>query len=67
MRKNPAANNAEMTKNAMKMNGREGEDFQFLRKGQVGGYLEELTEEFVEKLDCWTDQELKNSDFTFEF
>lgn len=37
----------------------------FLRKGKVGSYRDELNEEQIQKLDDWTEEAFKNSDFKF--
>ncbi|XP_031631497.1 sulfotransferase family cytosolic 1B member 1-like [Contarinia nasturtii] len=39
--------------------------FQFFRKGKVGAFFEEMTEEYIRKFDAWTDFHFKGSDFKF--
>ncbi|XP_065090939.1 sulfotransferase 1B1-like [Ochlerotatus camptorhynchus] len=66
MKKNPATNNIDLTKSAMEMNGRKGEKFEFMRKGQVGDYKNELSAEFIERFDRYIDEKLCGSDFRYE-
>ncbi|XP_062564653.1 luciferin sulfotransferase-like [Armigeres subalbatus] len=66
MKKNPATNNSDMTKRAMEMNGRKGDTFEFMRKGLVGDYKNELSPELIVRFDQYIEKELKESDFRFE-
>lgn len=36
-----------------------------MRKGQVGGYRDEMSAELIDRFDKWTDEKMKNSDFQF--
>lgn len=65
MKKNPATNNTDLTKGAMEMNGRKGEKFEFMRKGQIGDYKNELSADFIERLDRYIDEQLRGSDFRY--
>uniref|UniRef100_A0A8D8JXN2 Sulfotransferase family cytosolic 1B member 1 n=1 Tax=Culex pipiens TaxID=7175 RepID=A0A8D8JXN2_CULPI len=66
MKKNPSTNNVQMTQNAMRMNGRVGEKFEFMRKGQIGDHKNELSEEFIKLFDEYIERELSGSDFQFD-
>ncbi|XP_053670280.1 luciferin sulfotransferase-like [Anopheles nili] len=66
MKKNPSTNNDQMVRGAMKMNGREGEKFEFMRKGIVGDYKNELSEEYISKLNQFIEQQLAGSDFKYD-
>lgn len=66
MKKNPATNNSDLTRGAMAMNGRKGESFEFMRKGQVGDYKNELPAEYIARLDQYIAKELRDSDFRFD-
>ncbi|XP_053669265.1 luciferin sulfotransferase-like [Anopheles marshallii] len=66
MKKNPSTNNDQMVRNAMKMNGREGEQFEFMRKGIVGDFRNELSPEYIEKFDNFIEQQLAGSDFKYD-
>ncbi|KAL5276710.1 hypothetical protein ACFFRR_002122 [Megaselia abdita] len=39
-------------------------DFQFMRKGTIGSYKEELTESMIKDLDCWTKKALEYRNLT---
>ncbi|XP_053689472.1 luciferin sulfotransferase-like [Sabethes cyaneus] len=65
MKKNPATNNVEMVASAMQMNGRGGEKFEFIRKGQVGDHKNELSDDFIERFDDYIARELEGCDFDF--
>ncbi|XP_031617061.1 sulfotransferase 1 family member D1-like [Contarinia nasturtii] len=39
--------------------------FQFFRKGKAGGFVDEMSEEYIKKFDEWTAENLKYSDFKF--
>uniref|UniRef100_A0A182W219 Sulfotransferase domain-containing protein n=1 Tax=Anopheles minimus TaxID=112268 RepID=A0A182W219_9DIPT len=58
MKKNPSTNNDQMVRSAMKMNDREGEQFEFMRKGIVGDFRNELSQEYIEKFDKFIEQQL---------
>ncbi|XP_058118159.1 luciferin sulfotransferase-like [Anopheles ziemanni] len=65
MKKNPSTNNDNMVRSAMKMNGREGEQFEFMRKGIVGDFRNELSEEYIAKFDQFIASQLAGSDFNY--
>ncbi|XP_049544025.1 luciferin sulfotransferase-like isoform X2 [Anopheles darlingi] len=65
MKKNPATNNDQIVRNAMRMNGREGEHFEFMRKGIIGDYKNELSEEYIAKFDRFIEEQLAGSDFRY--
>ncbi|XP_055530642.1 luciferin sulfotransferase-like [Wyeomyia smithii] len=65
MKKNPATNNVEMVAAAMQMNGRGGEKFEFMRKGQVGDYKNELSVDYIERFEEYIRQKLEGNDFDF--
>uniref|UniRef100_A0AAG5DND4 Sulfotransferase domain-containing protein n=1 Tax=Anopheles atroparvus TaxID=41427 RepID=A0AAG5DND4_ANOAO len=65
MKKNPSTNNDQMVRSAMKMNGREGEQFEFMRKGIVGDFRNELSEEYIAKFDQFIETQLVGSDFKY--
>ncbi|XP_058066589.1 luciferin sulfotransferase-like [Anopheles bellator] len=66
MKKNPSTNNEQMVRGAMKMNGREGEHFEFMRKGIVGDHRNELSEEYIAKFDRFLEKQLAGSDFKYD-
>uniref|UniRef100_A0A499FUT8 Sulfotransfer_1 domain-containing protein n=1 Tax=Anopheles farauti TaxID=69004 RepID=A0A499FUT8_9DIPT len=66
MKKNPSTNNEQMVRSAMKMNGREEEHFEFMRKGIVGDFRNELSEEYIEKFDTFIEHQLAGSDFRYD-
>ncbi|XP_059218521.1 estrogen sulfotransferase Ste2-like [Stomoxys calcitrans] len=46
-------------------NGSKTTDLNFIRKGKVNGYREELTEETIKRLDKWMDEHLESYNVTF--
>lgn len=42
-------------------------EFTFLRKGKIGGFRDELNKEQIQKIDDWTDKNLKDSGFRFKY
>ncbi|XP_055628884.1 luciferin sulfotransferase-like isoform X2 [Toxorhynchites rutilus septentrionalis] len=66
MKKNPATNNVELVQTRMKREGREGESFEFMRKGQIGDYKNELSSSFIDRFDEFIERELRGSDFRFD-
>ncbi|XP_055692433.1 luciferin sulfotransferase-like isoform X1 [Lutzomyia longipalpis] len=40
--------------------------YRFVRKGQVGGYKSEMSTEWIEKFNKWSEKELQGSGFKFE-
>lgn len=46
-------------------NGIKDADYKFIRKGKVGAYKEEMSEEYIKKFDDWIEENLKDSDFKF--
>lgn len=61
---NKSANNEAMMAEIQMMIGVPN-DFKFMRKGQVGGYKDELPAEFIEKFSAFVEQQLKGSDFRY--
>lgn len=55
MRKNPALNHNDLYKESG-----------FIRKGKVGTYKEEMSKEWIEKFENWTEECLKGFDFKSE-
>lgn len=41
-------------------------DFQFFRKGQIGSYNDEMSDELIGKFDEWSLIELEGCDFDFQ-
>lgn len=37
----------------------------FMRKGQIGSFKNELSEEFIKRIDAWTADSLKGINFQF--
>ncbi|XP_058833564.1 luciferin sulfotransferase-like [Topomyia yanbarensis] len=66
MKKNPATNNVDMVAGAMQMNGRAGEKFKFMRKGEIGDHKTELSAETIANFDKFIERELIGSDFRFD-
>ncbi|XP_062549710.1 luciferin sulfotransferase-like [Armigeres subalbatus] len=64
MKENKSANNEAMMTEIQMMTGVPN-DFKFMRKGQVGGYKDELPAEFIEKFSVFVEQQLKGSDFRY--
>lgn len=41
------------------------ENYEFIRKGEAGGYVNEMDDQYIRKFDKWTDESLKGTDFCF--
>ncbi|XP_063697545.1 luciferin sulfotransferase-like [Culicoides brevitarsis] len=67
MRKNPSCNNDVFLSEAQKRNNPVNDGtYTFIRKAKVGGYKEELSQHFIERIDKWTEESLKFTDFRFK-
>uniref|UniRef100_A0A336LZF5 CSON005747 protein n=1 Tax=Culicoides sonorensis TaxID=179676 RepID=A0A336LZF5_CULSO len=67
MRKNPSCNNDFFLSEARKRNNPvKDNQFTFIRKAKVGAYKEELSEKYIQRIDEWTAESLKNTDFRFK-
>ncbi|KAJ6643608.1 Amine sulfotransferase [Pseudolycoriella hygida] len=68
MKKNKAINREEDVARMEEKFGkkRPNPGFTFLRKGKVGTYHEDLTEDQIKKFDDWIEEKLKDSDFRFK-
>lgn len=62
MKNNPLVNMDEMVTANKKMYGLEQSEFSFIRKGKVGSYKEEMSEEFVKLFDNKTNQQFQEFD-----
>lgn len=40
--------------------------FRFCRKGKVGSYREEMSEELIKRIDDWIAEKMKDVDFCFQ-
>ncbi|XP_058054102.1 luciferin sulfotransferase-like [Anopheles bellator] len=67
MKKNPATNKHDVVRDALKADHREGEQFEFLRKGIVGDFKTELPEGYDAKLNQFITEQLEGSDFQYEY
>uniref|UniRef100_A0A453Z3M5 Sulfotransferase domain-containing protein n=1 Tax=Anopheles quadriannulatus TaxID=34691 RepID=A0A453Z3M5_ANOQN len=67
MKKNPATNKHDMVQNTLKSNQREGVPFEFMRKGIVGDYRNEMPEEYSERFDQFVAEQTAGSDFKFDY
>ncbi|XP_053669264.1 luciferin sulfotransferase-like [Anopheles marshallii] len=66
MKKNDSANNSILLKLMKSMSSTETKDsFQFMRKGQVGSHREELSGEYIQKLNAYIERHLMGSSFIF--
>lgn len=66
MRNNKSANNSCVLELVESLSGKKVEDFQFMRKGQVGAHREEMPAEFIAKLNEYTEKYLRETDFRFK-
>uniref|UniRef100_A0A182QVD9 Sulfotransferase domain-containing protein n=1 Tax=Anopheles farauti TaxID=69004 RepID=A0A182QVD9_9DIPT len=66
MKNNKSANNSCVLELVESLSGKKVENFQFMRKGKIGSHSEELTEEYIRKLDEYTQHHLAESDFRFK-
>jgi hypothetical protein len=63
MKKNPYTNQSDM----LDLSESNSEDRTiFMRKGQTGGYKEEMSEEYIKKFDEWIEEKLKGKDHRFD-
>ncbi|PSN52265.1 hypothetical protein C0J52_08332 [Blattella germanica] len=62
MKKNPMTN-FESDMNPAIRSYLEGKVEPFMRKGQVGGWKSDLTPQIAQKIDKWTEERLKNTDY----
>jgi hypothetical protein len=68
MKNNKSANKAEFVKMANTMFGHENNDWNFIRKGKVGSYKEELTSDQIELLDNYVKKiDPENTSFSYKF
>uniref|UniRef100_A0A182W218 Sulfotransferase domain-containing protein n=1 Tax=Anopheles minimus TaxID=112268 RepID=A0A182W218_9DIPT len=66
MRKNDSANNSVLLKLMKSISLTETNDnFQFMRKGEVGSHREELSSEYIHRLNIYIERHLKGSNFKF--
>ncbi|XP_052873038.1 luciferin sulfotransferase-like [Anopheles cruzii] len=65
MKNNKSANNSCVLELAESLSGKKVENFQFMRKGQIGSYREELSAEYIARLDTYIERHLADSDFHF--
>lgn len=68
MKKNKAVNREEDVIRMENLHAKKRFDneYTFLRKGKVGGYLDELSNEQIKKLDDWAEKTLNGTDLKFE-
>lgn len=70
MRANPSCNNDTLVEKAKSLNknGKTAGDFKFIRKGEVGSFREEFSQEMNQKFETFIGQvSLKNNHFCFKF
>ncbi|XP_035893420.1 luciferin sulfotransferase-like [Anopheles stephensi] len=66
MKKNDSANNSILLKLMKSISTTEAKDsFQFMRKGQVGSHRDELSGEYIQRLNAYIEKHLKGSSFKF--
>uniref|UniRef100_A0A499FV01 Sulfotransferase domain-containing protein n=1 Tax=Anopheles farauti TaxID=69004 RepID=A0A499FV01_9DIPT len=65
MRKNPATNKQETVRNALKQSNREGENFEFMRKGIVDDYRNEMPAEYIARFNQFVSERTAGSDFKY--
>uniref|UniRef100_A0A1I8JUQ0 Sulfotransferase domain-containing protein n=1 Tax=Anopheles funestus TaxID=62324 RepID=A0A1I8JUQ0_ANOFN len=66
MKKNDSANNSILLKLMKSISTGDAKDsFQFMRKGQVGSHREELSSEYIQKLNVYIERHLSGSSFKF--
>ncbi|XP_049544061.1 luciferin sulfotransferase-like [Anopheles darlingi] len=66
MKNNKSANNSCVLELVEGLSGKKVEDFQFMRKGKIGSHQEELSGEYVSRLDHQIETHLAGSDFRFK-
>uniref|UniRef100_A0A240PKM6 Sulfotransferase domain-containing protein n=1 Tax=Anopheles atroparvus TaxID=41427 RepID=A0A240PKM6_ANOAO len=66
MKTNKSANNSCVLELVESLSGKKVENFQFMRKGKVGAHSEELSPEYIAKLNEYTEKGLFGSDFRFK-
>uniref|UniRef100_A0A182QHY4 Sulfotransferase domain-containing protein n=1 Tax=Anopheles farauti TaxID=69004 RepID=A0A182QHY4_9DIPT len=66
MKKNDSANNSVLVDMMKSMSVTKVDDnFEFMRKGQVGSHRQELSKEYIERLDAYIERNLKETEFSF--
>ncbi|XP_058118160.1 luciferin sulfotransferase-like [Anopheles ziemanni] len=68
MKNNNAANHTILLDTMQTLTGRDDGNpsgFRFMRKGKIGSHREELTDEYIAKLDTYIQQQLQGTDFRF--
>lgn len=65
-KENPSCNNDLFLSEARKRNNPVNDGtYTFIRKAKVGAYKEELSPHYVRRIDEWTSEALKQTDFKF--
>lgn len=68
MKNNNAANHTILLDKMQALNGRDDiktSDFRFMRKGKIGSHREELTTEYIARLEAYIERQLQGTDFRF--
>lgn len=68
MKNNNAANHTILLEQMQALNGRDDvktSSFRFMRKGKIGSHREELTVEYIARLDAYIERQLHGTDFRF--
>lgn len=67
MKKNSATNKQEVVRNALQSSNRAGESFDFMRKGIVGDFRNEMPEDYIRRFDQLVAERTVGSDFKYDY